>query len=198
MSFIPLTQLIPVTPNVAPMNYRLLEGDWPILDTVAPVQSIILDKIKSDANGYSITTHMNFLSLGCFFIDTDLLEPHPTQRPINQAHVTALLEDFEKMGVLRVESPGVVIGLGNGWLDMKNSGPHAYRITTSCDHLNQLSTTQGGPIGQIIRGGHRTAAIKQFSKSLNADQISQNFWYYHVLIPGKSWLNYILNFFTYS
>ena len=45
--------------------YSLLEGDWPVLDR-ADVSSIVFKKIQSDANGFSISTHIEHLSLGKF------------------------------------------------------------------------------------------------------------------------------------
>lgn len=197
-SLLPLTQIIPVTPDVAALNYRLLEGEWPILDKAPPLLPKTMDRIKNEGNGYSITSNLGYLSLGFFYIGTNLLEAHPTQRPISQAHVTKLLEEFKKLGVLRSECPGVVIGLGEGWLDMKYRDPPAYMITPSFFHLDRLSLFPGGPIGQIIRGGHRTAAIKRFSNSTDLNLSSQNFWFYNVLIPGMSYLTFILGLFVYG
>ena len=173
----------PGSANVAPVSYRMLEGDWPVLQQANPVSVNIMDRIKSEASGSAITSHIGYISLGCFFIHTDLLEPHPTQRPISQPHVQKLRDDFARMGVLRMEHVGVVIGLGNGWGQMKNQTPNHYMISTSCPHLPRLANTHGGPIAQIIRGNHRTAAIRNFSKSPQSDP-SQNYWFYQVLLPS--------------
>lgn len=175
---------IPGSSDVAPVFYRMLEGEWPVLQRANPVSAKIIDQIKLDANGSTITTHIAYLSLGHFFINTDLLEPHHTQRPLDQNHVLNLRNDFGDMGILRVDHPGVVIGLGDGWNDMKNNTPNHYMISPSSPHLNLLSTTAGGPIAQIIRGKHRTAAIKSLSKA--SSNPSQNYWFYQVLLPSMS------------
>ena len=38
-------------------------------------------------------------------------------------------------------------------------------------------------IGQVIRGGHRTKAIKLYSDK--EDKLEENFWLYTVFIPGN-------------
>jgi hypothetical protein len=179
-----LTQLNPITPHVAPLNYKWLEGEWPVLDEAKPVPPNVFNRIRSNGTGSAITSEIGFFTLGIFYITPDLLEPHPTQRPINHNHVTVIIRDFQSLGIHRLEEPGVVIGLGDGWLKMKNNGEVPYMITPSSPHLNLLSSTHGGPIGQIIRGGHRSAAIKRFSRS-EQEHMSQNFWAYKVLLPGQ-------------
>jgi hypothetical protein len=57
-------------------DWQLLEGNWPILDR-ANLNPHILKRIKMEANGSAITTYNDFLSLGEFFINTDLLVQHP-------------------------------------------------------------------------------------------------------------------------
>ena len=165
------------------VSYTLLDGEWPILGPATPVPSSVLDAISSDFNGSAITSNLGYLSLGQFFIDVDLLQQHPSQREIDMKHVENLKNDFERKGILRRECPGVVIGLGAGWLNMKNTGPVPYRITNSSLHLHRLSLSPNGPIGQVIRGGHRTEAIRHLSRL--PDQSQENYWFYEVLIPGK-------------
>ena len=82
----------------------------------------------------------------------------------------------------RIENPGIIIGLGEEWLDMKKKGPGHIFISLSCPHLSRLSLIPGGPIGQIIRGSHRTAAVKLFFS--REENIGQNYWVYNVLVPG--------------
>ena len=178
--------LFSLTP--APLSHissHPLEGDWPIFDK-AEVSSSILEKIRIEANGSSISSHLDYLSLGTFLISTTLLEPHPTQRLIIKSHVNTLRDDFTKNGVLRLENPSVVIGLGPGWYEMKKTRPGHIFIGPTCPHLSRLSLTPDGPIGQVIRGGHRTAAINAFS-SID-ENCGENYWAYNVLIPGMFYL----------
>ena len=58
-------------------------------------------------------------------------------------------------------------------------------IDPSFPHLSKLSLSPSSnqPIAQVIHGGHRTEAIKQFSEAL--DQPKENYWLYTVLIPDK-------------
>jgi hypothetical protein len=186
MNSAPLTQLVQATSNSAPVPYKLLDGDWPVLDAFTPVPDHILERIKSDASGTAISNHVQFLSLGLFFIDTRLLKPHSTQRPVNQEHVKQLRKDFEEHGIHRMDSAGVVIGLGDGWLQMKNRGPHLYKISQSCLHLHRLAVEPEGPIAHVIRGGHRTEAIRNYSFYPDQTNSYQNFWLYNVLAPGLS------------
>jgi len=180
-----LTQHVPITPASAPLSYKLLDGIWPILEDFPPVPDHVLNRIKTEANGASISTHIQYLSLGLFLIDTELLQPHATQRPLDQNHVKQLCEDFETIGIHRMDHPGVVIGLGEGWHQMKNNGPHCYRISKDSSHLHLLATEQKGPIGQVIRGGHRTNAIRNYSLYPDNANAHQNFWLYNVLAPGQ-------------
>jgi hypothetical protein len=163
--------------------YTLLDGEWPILEQAPPIPDHIMQKFSSNCSGLAITSNLAYFSLGLFYIDVDLVEPHPTQRQINLKHVGDLVNDFETGGISRLENPGVVIGLGLGWNLMKNYTPDKYKITTTCTHLSHLSSTSGGPIGQVIRGGHRTEAIRQFSKL--PENSEERYWLYEVLVPGK-------------
>ena len=94
-----------------------------------------------------------------------------------------LCSDFVNQGVSRIENPGVIIGLGEGWLDMKKKGPGHIFISSSCPHLSRLSLIPGRPIGQIIHGSHQTAAVKLFSS--REENTGQNYWVYNILVPGE-------------
>jgi hypothetical protein len=179
-----LTQITSGSSFAAPLSYRVLDGDWPILDMAQPPSSTLLQKIRLGGTGTFLSNDIGFLSLGYFFITTALLQQHPTQREVNQNQVKNLKGKFEASGILRTENPGVVIGLGQGWNNMKNRGPHNYMISESSPHLSRLSLHDNGPIGQVIRGGHRTAAIKNLSLHSIPPCPQENYWYYQVLLPG--------------
>ena len=171
----------------------LLKGEWPILDLASPVPSSIMDSISTDVTGSAITKNLGYLSLGHFFIDVSLLEQHATQRAIDPQHAGSLSFMFETSGVNREENPGVVIGLGEGWNKMKNNGPEKYRITPEFEHLHKLSLEPNGPIASVIRGGHRTEAMRIFTKD-NEDK-SDAYWCYNVLLPSKFFLKKKKHFF---
>jgi hypothetical protein len=175
--------------------YTLLQGSWPILDKVQPPAEV-LEKIKTDALGSSIKDHEGFLSLGYFLISTDLLEPHSTQRRIDCDHLKKLKDAFMMQGILRFENGGVVIGCGDGWYDMKKKTPGHIMIDSRSPHIHRLSSAPGGPIGYIIRGGHRSAAIKSFSLSVEG-ALDQDYWFYNVLVPGIVNLPFIVIFITF-
>lgn len=185
MTSIPFTQIPSATTDVAPIDFVYINGDWPIpgFGHATQVSTQKLDQIKNEGTGSAISSHMSYLSLGHFFIHTDLLEAHSTQRQIKQHHVQQLRDDFLKKGIHRLENAGVVIGLGEGWHQMKKHTPKHVFVSNSSPHLHRLSTTAGGPIAQIIRGGHRTAAAKLLSNS--PDHTGNDYWYYNVLIPSK-------------
>ena len=130
----------------------------------------------------ALSSYSGYFSLGFFYIHTSLLEPHPTQRPLSPSHVQALKEDFGKRGIFRTDNPGVVIGLGQGWNSLRNTGPEVYTINQSCPHLHLLSRSDSGPIGQIIRGNHRTEAVHHHAQT--TFQPGESYWYYNVLVPG--------------
>ena len=175
-------------------SYIVLDGEWPVLGQASPVPSSVLEMISSSMSGLSITNHIGYLSIGDFFIDSDLLEQHMTQRPIDSKYVDTLRDNFETTTILRSESPGVVIGLGEGWNWMKNTSSDACRITNTFPHLHHLSIASGGPIGQIIRGGHRTEAVRRLSKLPGYSD--EKYWYYTVLLPSKfSTFFLLINFF---
>ena len=111
-----------------------------------------------------------------------VVEPHPTQRPIASKHIDSLLQEFKDRGVLRSEYPGVVIGLGAGWMNMKNTGNNPYKITKNNEFLYHLSINNNvSPIAQVIRGNHHTEAIKTYAADEKKPE--ESYWLYKVLIP---------------
>ena len=168
-------------------TFNTLGDSWPIsgMTRATPLSDQVFQAISAASNGAVITDQLGHFSLGSFYIHTSLLEPHLTQRPLDMGHVKVLMEDFQKHGLLRSEEAGVVIGLGQGWQEMKHNNSLPFMIDPSFPHLSKLSLSpcSGQPIAQVIRGGHRTRAVKQFSESLN--QPEENYWLYTVLIPGK-------------
>ena len=181
--------LSPLTP--APLSHissHPLEGNWPIFEKTE-VPSGVLEKIRIEANGSAISSYFDYLSLGTFLISTSLLEPHPTQRPIVNSHINTLIDEFTKNGILHLENPGVIIGLGLGWYEMKKSRPGHIIINPTCPHLSRLSLTPDGPIGQVVRGGHRTRAIHAFS-TMDTMNCGEDYWVYNVLIPGMFYLSF--------
>jgi len=182
-NILPATQHQSVRPDLPPMSYIMLEGDWPILDTAEEPSTATMDRIRKAGTGSSITTNLSYLSLGYFFIQTSLLESHATQRDIDWLHVKKLTAAFVANGVHRKEHPGVVIGIGNGWYNMRKNIPRDVLITASSPHRNLLAEKPGGAIGQIICGNHCSAAVKALSQT-SKEYDSQDFWYYNVLVPG--------------
>ena len=175
---------------LAIIKSTLLEGDWPILGRAEGNPVDLFTQIKKEALGTAITTNFNYLNLGLFLISTELLDPHPVQRKTNLGHVQTLKNDFIYRGIFRLENPGVVIGLGDGWLDMLRGHKHGHiRITSTSPHLARLASSPNGKIGQVIRGGHRTQAVYELSKS--PPFFDQAYWAYNVLIPGKLLINII-------
>jgi hypothetical protein len=167
---------------IMPMTYSYMDTDWPVLDKASPVSISIVDDIKFEANGAALSRFLGHFSVGFFFISTDLLEAHPVQRPVDNAHVHTLINEFKRIGINRADSSGVVIGLGPGWKHMKNTGPKPYMITNACRHLPHLALSNGGPIAQVLRGGHRTIAIKRHAQTIT--DTYENYWFYNVLLPG--------------
>ena len=161
MAALPQTQVPKLHSTVDPLNTSYLEGDWPILDQAQEVPAYILENIKQDAFGASISSHimMSYLSLGYFFIHTRLLEAHLSQRPLNQHHVKALKDNFICIGIHHLENPWVIIGMGEDWNQMKKNTQKHMFINQSSPHLNCLALSPGEKIGQILCGGHQTAAI---------------------------------------
>jgi hypothetical protein len=188
------TQFAEGSNSIAPLHYRWLDGEWPMFDQAPQIPPYIWEQIHSDACGSAISSHIQYLSLGFFLINTGLLEPHPIQRKIDQNHVKQMRNEFDSKGIHRMDYPGVVIGLGKGWLSMNHRGPQNYLISPTSPHLHHLSKTHGGPIAQIIRGGHRTAAIRNYSQDPTNLNMAENFWYYRVLVPGQFDLKYFFFF----
>ena len=170
-------------PVVETIDHGYLEGNWPVLEKASKIPPYVFETIRREARGSSISSHVQYLSLGYFLIKTSLLEPHPTQRPINQQHVKNLSESFLAMGIHRLDNPGVVIGLGEGWYEMKKNTQRQMLITKDSPHLLHLALKENGPIGQIIRGGHRTKAMSHLSSN-SVDHKAYDYWYYQVLVPG--------------
>ena len=180
------TQFFPITDSHPTVHFDHLEGEWPVLGKADLPSNRIMERIGNEGSGKGLSENLSYLSLGMFYIRTELLEPHPTQRPINQSHIQALLTDFDKVGIMRNDHPGVVIGLGDGWYQMKKTSPRHILIAPNSPHLHRLRAEPDGKIGQVIRGGHRTAAIYKHSEK---DKPFQSFWYYEVLVPGRILLN---------
>jgi hypothetical protein len=163
--------------------YQLLTGEWPVLEAASPIPDQILEAITLDKSSHALCTHIQYLNLGYFYIDADLVVSHSSQRPIISDHAENLKKDFEDQNPLRDAFPGVVIGLGNGWNNMKNTGPVKYKITKDFPFLSKLSDKSNGPIAHVIRGGHRTEAIRRFSAL--PGKLEENYWLYQVLLPSK-------------
>ena len=172
------------TAPLSAYQYHMLEGDWPLTHWFSDfiVDNGTLNKIKLLSNGIDITHGKDYLSLGQFLIETSLLEPHPVQRPATYANVENLKGKFAREGIRRPENVGVVIGLGDGWYKMNKKTPESIKISNSSPHIPLLSRTGTNIIGQVIRGGHRTEAIKRFSDQSGHPE--ENFWIYEVFIPG--------------
>jgi hypothetical protein len=163
--------------------YNLFEGAWPVLEqTSTPYTDQVFKDIQISNNGGVISTNLGHLTLGLFYIHSSLLEPHGTQRPLESSHVDRLVKDFNERGIFKAEHPGVVIGLGEGWNHMKHQKALPYMISPTSPHLSNLSLTSNGPIGQVIRGDHRTAAIKKYAEERNEPE--ESYWLYRVLVPG--------------
>ena len=142
---------------------------------------------------------LSFLFNGSSFIDIELVESHYLQRPINTEHVQRLVKDFEVQGILRTENPGVVIGVVEGWMKLKNLGGHIYKISKNFPLLSVLNLSECPhcSIAQVIRGGHRTSAARYFSDK--PEHSKERYWLYQVLVPGKFWYQiYHLKFSNYN
>ena len=133
-------------------SYTLLDSQLPIagLGQAVPVPLNVFQAVSSEMTGNALSLNILHFSLGLFFIDVNLVEQHPTQRVVSSGYVNKLMSDFEKSNILRTGSPGVVIGLGEGWNALKNTGGVMYRITDSSPCLELLRTSPGGPIAQVI------------------------------------------------
>ena len=107
--------------------------------------------------------------LGTFFIDVNLLESYRVQRRLNPAQVAKLKDIFIHNSAIRIENPGVVIGLGEGWTQMKTDGQQMWKISKKDPHPDHLALVSSRPIGQVIWGGHCTKVIKQMAAELEKE-----------------------------
>jgi hypothetical protein len=99
---------------MSPASYRMLDGDWPVLEQANRVPLAVYDLITAEGNGSAITSNLGFFLLGKFYIGTALLVPHSTQHAINTEHADELVKSVQTVGSFCTESPGVVIGLSKG------------------------------------------------------------------------------------
>ena len=183
-------------------SYTIIDTHKPLegLGPATPIPSHIFEAASLDMTHAGITSNLFYFSLGLFYIDVELLEAHHTQRSIDSGHIQKLLNSYEEQGPQRLEHPGVIIGLGQGWNDFKNTGPHFYRIRATMPSLEYFcgGTSGKGPIGQVIRGGHRTEAVKRFSEL--PGKADEGYWCFNVLVPSKSksfnMIHYNVNCFT--
>jgi hypothetical protein len=170
-----------------------LEGTWPVLAKAPAVPDWLINKAKEAAGSSFMDTYSAFIRLGTFVIDCNLLEAHETQRTLNNSHVEELVKSFETKGIFREQHQGVIIGCGSGWHHMLNLGKMAVRIDKSSPHLDMLRLEPNKPIGWIVRGYHRAAAVQQYSAKYSAEE---GFWSYTVLHPSMS--NFILQNIQYT
>ena len=178
--------------------YTLLDAAHPTagLGQANLVSLKVIEYMSTEMTGKAPSDHLAHFTLGHFYIDAELLQQHPTQRPIDSGYVDSLVESFESGVIQRTKNAEVVIGLGEGWSKLKNTGEVIYRISKSSSIIKDLSICSGGAIGQIIRGGHPTEAVRQLFKLPKMGE--ENYWYYQVLLPSKSFINsdyYLLNIF---
>jgi hypothetical protein len=172
------------TAPLAAHNFHMLEGAWPMAHwfSTFTVNTGKLNAIRKMSGGIDLTSEKGYLSLGQFYIHTSLLELHPVQRLPTTANIDVLEEKFRNEGIRRTENVGVIIGLGEGWNQLNKTTREPIYISHTSPHINRLSKPGTNIIGQVIRGGHRTLAIRKFSKAI--DHPEQNFWLYEVYIPG--------------
>jgi hypothetical protein len=173
------------TSTASSLSYQILDGSWPVLEQAVALPTAIMKEAYGACNSSFIGSSLGYFDLGMFYIHTTLLKAHPTQRSVSLPHIEALQQSFANTGIRRAENPGVVIGLGNGWHNMKNSHPVPVMITPGFSHLYQLQIDGEGPVGEIIRGNHRTIAMQCFSQQQEQEDLSEPFWLYRVLITGE-------------
>ena len=70
---------------------------------------------------------------------------------------------YKKKGIRREQNKVVVIGLCEGWDQIKKNKPGHIYIFLSSSYLDHLSHTPGALINEIICSGHRTAAIENLA-----------------------------------
>ena len=102
-SYLTATQTLPPKFHTTGLSYDPLVGDWPLLGQAERASSMIMERIKNEGSGTSLTSNLEYLSLSYFLIDTELLCPHPTQRRMSQDHGASLVEEFKRFGVQLVE-----------------------------------------------------------------------------------------------
>ena len=113
------------------VQFTLLEATKPFpgLGKEEKVSEEVLDYVKSQMTGTALADCLSHFTVGKFYIGVALLEQHSTQRDIDSAHVEKLVEDFGSSVIQRSQYPGVVIGLGDGWHELANTGSQTYKIT---------------------------------------------------------------------
>ena len=113
------------------VNYTLLEGSLPVAGLVEAntVSAEVNQKVLDGRTGTTLTELIHYYSLGKIFIDAELLEQHPVQRDRNLKHIEELVGEYENTGICRNDHSGVIIGLGDGWKQLKNTGEVVYRIS---------------------------------------------------------------------
>jgi hypothetical protein len=67
------TQIYPGSADKAEIACDPLAGDWPMLEEAEKPSTGIMERIKSAGTGAAISTHLSYLSLGHFFLCTDLI-----------------------------------------------------------------------------------------------------------------------------
>ena len=167
----------------------VFEGQWPVLEKITPYTDEVFEAIQNANNASVLSFNQGHFTLGDFYIHTSLLKPHKTQRALDNNHVEKLVRDFQDTGVFRVDYPGVVVGIGEGWQWMKHNSPIPYKITPTSPHLTELSGEAPEFIGEVIRGDHRTEAIKRYAEANNKPE--ESYWLYKVLIPGMLLIGFL-------
>jgi hypothetical protein len=169
--------------------YAPFGGDWPILGSAPDIPSDILAGIKKATSCDFLQQHIDYFSLGFFFIDCSLLQPHHTQRQLNDAHIDNLVQGFQDHTIQRSSHPGVVIAVGKGWKDMFNNHKLPVKLSTTSQHLPLLRSSQNGPVGWIMHGFHRSEAVKKFGKTNGKP--GEEYWLYRVLMPGRFYFYFL-------
>ena len=63
----------------------------------------VMTRVIKASTGLGLTQDLGHFTLGYYYIDAELLEPHPTQRPIDPSHITSLLKEFTEHNLLHLE-----------------------------------------------------------------------------------------------
>ena len=137
---------VPSTSTSAPpvstsLSYTLIDDAEYSFEEASSLPKAVFANTCTFNSGDGISRNLGHYTIGNFYIDCDLLEPHPCQRPIDKNHAELLHERFAKQGILCDQNPGVVIGNGLGWMKIKTS--HAYKITSKCSFLSELCLSPG-------------------------------------------------------